>query len=57
MITTYKIKIIEGEKTVKQEIELEGTDKEEIINETKDVYNKLKPFCLNESLKKAGIIK
>ena len=54
MITQYKIKIIEGEKSVKQEIELLGDDKEEIIKEVKDVYLKVKPFCVSESISKLG---
>ena len=55
MITRYKIKLIEGEKSVKQEIELEGDNKEEIVTETKSIYNLLKPFCVNESLNKSGV--
>ena len=55
MIRSYKIKIIEGEKTVKQEIELEGDNKEEVINETLEVYNRLKPMCLRETMSKAGM--
>lgn len=50
MITQYKIKLVEGERSVKQEIELVGDNKEEIITETKDIYSKLKPFCLNETV-------
>lgn len=55
MIRSYKIKIIEGEKTVKQEIELEGDTREEIITETIELYNRLKPVCLRETMNKAGI--
>lgn len=52
MIKEYKIKIFEGEKSVKQEIELIGDNKEEIISEIKDLYEKLKPFCLRETISK-----
>jgi|GEM_PF-4875094 len=55
MITTYKVKLIEGEKSLKQEIELVGDNKEEIILETTEIYLKLKPFCLKESITKTGL--
>lgn len=55
MISIYKIKIIEGEKSIKQEIELQGDNKEEILSETLDIYKKLKPFCLQESISKSGL--
>lgn len=48
----YKIKIIEGEKSVKQEIEVEGGTKEECITEIRDIYKQLKPFCKAETLEK-----
>ena len=55
MIRTYKVKIIEGEKSVKQEIELEGDSKEEIVSETLDLFNRLRPFCQQETFKKSGV--
>jgi hypothetical protein len=57
MITNYKIKLIEGEKSLKQEIEIEGDNKEEIISEVQDIFTKIKPFCHRETLIKAGIIR
>lgn len=55
MISEYKIKIVEGEKSVKQEIELRGDNKEEIVKECKELYGLLEPFCKSESIKKLGV--
>ena len=55
MIKSYKIKLIEGEKSVKQEIELEGDNQEEIVAETKRVFELLQPFCLRQTLIKSGV--
>jgi len=55
MITSYKIKLFEGEKSVKQEIELIGDNKDEIVTATKELYTLLKPFCLKETLDKQGL--
>lgn len=52
MIRSYKAKIIEGEKTVKQEVEVEGDIKEDVVNEIKEMYKALEPFCKAKSIEK-----
>lgn len=51
-IKSYKVKIVEGEKSVKQEIELEGDNRDEIIAETKLLFNSISPFCKSKTLDK-----
>jgi hypothetical protein len=55
MITEYEVKIIEGEKSVKQEIKVRGDSKDEAVNEVRDIYLKLKPFCQIETVGKSGV--
>ena len=56
MIKEYKIKLIEGEKSLKQEIEVVGNDKDESISEIKDIYLKLEGFCRTKTLSKSGVL-
>lgn len=53
-IKNYKVKLFEGEKSVKQEIELEGDNLEEISKESRRLYESLEGFCLAKSIKKLG---
>jgi len=56
MIKEYKIKLNEGEKSLKQEIEVVGDNKDEAISEIKDMYLKLEGFCKTKTLQKSGVL-
>ena len=53
MIKEYKVKIFEGEKSVKQEVEVIGDTQEEVVKATQEVYKELEKFCKLKTLEKA----
>lgn len=52
MNTSYKIKISEGQKSVTCEVAVEKEDKEEAINEVKEIYEDISKYCKDKTIEK-----